>query len=322
MAGLIQATDGNFYGTTPYGPLDYADGTVFRITPDGTFTTLLTFDFTDGAGPLGGVIQATDGNLYGAAWLSDTIYQITLSGTLTTLYKFCTLSGCADGQFPESGLVQGTDGNLYGAAWLSDTIYQITLSGTLTTLYKFCTLSGCADGQFPESGLVQGTDGNLYGTTTFGGAHGSGTVFKISLSGTLTTLDSFCARSACADGADPFTGLIQATDGNLYGVTASGGAASTCEPFGRCATAFRITPTGTLTTLQRFCPQGSCADGEYPFGGLAQATNGAIYGTAQGNQPRLRLRLRDPLRLVRRPGPVCGNPAGFRRSGDAGQHPG
>jgi uncharacterized repeat protein (TIGR03803 family) len=232
MAGLIQATDGNFYGTTPYGPLDYADGTVFRITPSGTFTTLLTFDFTDGAGPLAGLIQATDGNLYGTAWLSDTIYQI-------------------------------------------------TLSGTLTTLYKFCTLSGCPDGTFPESGLIQATDGNLYGTTTFGGAHGSGTVFKISLSGTLTTLYSFCSRTACADGADPFTGLMQATDGNLYGVTAAGGATSTCEPFNRCGTAFRVTTSGTLTTLQRFCPQGSCANGEYPFGGLVQATNGAIYGTAQ-----------------------------------------
>ena len=292
-AGLIQAMDGNLYGTTEYGGT-YGYGMVFKISLSGTLTTLYSFcaqsGCADGSSPVAGLVQATDGNFYGTtqnggANGSGTVFQITATGTLTSLHSF---NYSVDGIGPLGGLIQATDGNLYGTNWLGGsssgglgTVFQITLSGALTTLHVFCLESGCPDGQFPESWLVQGTDGDLYGTTTFGGAHGDGTVFQISLSGTLTTLYSFCSLTGCADGADPFTGLIQATDGNFYGVTASGGATSTCEPFGRCGTAFQITPTGTLTTLQTFCPKGDCLDGEFPFGGLLQATNGAIYGTTQ-----------------------------------------
>jgi uncharacterized repeat protein (TIGR03803 family) len=286
-AGLIQGTDGNLYGTTESGG-SYGYGTVFKITLSGTLTTLYSFcsqsNCTDGYSPVTGLVQATDGNFYGttqygpSGYIFGTVFKITPSGVLTTLHSF---TGGTDGGGTVAGLIQASDGNLYGTAWFSNTIFQVTLSGTLTTIYKFCSQSGCPDGSSPQSGLIQATDGNLYGTTRFGGANGKGTVFKISLGGTLATLYSFCSQTACADGENPAAGLIQATDGNFYGVTLSGGATSTCEPFGQCGTAFQITPSGTLTTIHSFCPQGSCLDGEYPFGGLVQDTNGAIYGTAQ-----------------------------------------
>src|SRR5580658_10701602 len=100
----------------------------------------------------------------------------------------------------------------------------MTPSGTLTTLYGFCSDANCTDGSFPAAGLVQGKDGSLYGTTEGGGANDGGTVFKLTPSGTLTTLYSFCSQASCADGKQPYAGLVQATDGNFYGTTGFGGA--------------------------------------------------------------------------------------------------
>ena len=91
---------------------------------------------------------------------------------------------------------------------------------TFTTLVNF----NGTDGENPfYTSLVQGTDGNLYGTTPYGGANDAGTVFKMTPSGTLTTLYSFCAQSGCADGETPQTGLVLGTDGNFYGTTYAGG---------------------------------------------------------------------------------------------------
>jgi len=157
---------------------------------------------------------------------------------------------------------------------------------TFTTLHSF----GYTDGAYPfTSRLIQATDGNLYGTTTYGGTSsngaacsvGCGTVFKITPAGTLTSLYSFCSRTNCTDGSDPYAGLIQATDGNFYGTTYSGGANSnsTYCPAG-CGTVFKITTAGTLTTLYSFCSQANCADGYAPGAGLVQATDGNFYGTA------------------------------------------
>ena len=120
-----------------------------------------------------------------------------------------------------------------------------------------------------------------------GGIYGGGTIFKISPSGTLTTLYSFCAQSGCADGNVPNAGLVLATDGNFYGTTYLGGANS-CMISGTnygCGTVFKITPSGTLTTLYSFCAQSGCADGEGPRAGLVQATNGKLYGTTYYGGP-------------------------------------
>jgi uncharacterized repeat protein (TIGR03803 family) len=296
-AGLVQATNGNFYGTTNQGGAN-GQGTVFKITPGGTLTTLYSLcsqtNCTDGADPEAGLVQAANGDLYGTTERGGsinnggTVFRITPGGTLTTLYSFCSQSGCPDGAGP-GGLAQATDGNLYGTTasggangggggGYAGTVFRITPGGTLTTLYSFCSQSGCADGADPD-GLVQDTNGDFYGTTSSGGANGYGTVFKIAPSGTLTTLYSFCTQSGCPDGANPYAGLVQANDGNLYGTTTFGGANA---GGGYAGTVFRITPGGTLTTLYSFCSQTNCADGAGPFDGLVQDTNGDFYGTTYG----------------------------------------
>ena len=135
----------------------------------------------------------------------------------------------------------------------------------MTALHDF---AGSDDGAGPYAGVVEAAKGNFYGTTTGGGAHGAnGTVFAITPAGTKTTLHSF----AGSDGANPYGGLIQATDGNFYGTTAFGGNGG--------GTVFKITAAGTLTTLHNFCPGDNCSDGAESLAALVQATDGRLYGT-------------------------------------------
>jgi uncharacterized repeat protein (TIGR03803 family) len=198
------------------------------------------------------------------------------SVTFTTLHSF----DYKDGARPTTGLVQATNGDLYaptrgGGPNHAGTIFKITPGGTLTTLYNFCALGNpCEDGESPLAGLVQAANGDLYGTTSFDGAHGHGTVFNITLGGTLTTLYSFCSISNCTDGAGGTYGaLVHGTNGDFYGTTLGGGAN------GFFGTVFKITPTGTLTTLYSFCSQTGYTDGDNPTAGLIQATDGDFYGT-------------------------------------------
>ena len=141
---------------------------------------------------------------------------------------------------------------------------------TLTTLHNFAGQPN--GGAIPYAKLVRGTDGNFYGTTHSGGTDNDGTVFKMTPSGTLTVLHSFTAQG---DGTEPSAGLIQASDGNFYGTT-GGDSSGNCAA-GDCGTVFKITPSGTLTTLYIFRPgQG---DGGYPRDALVQASDGNFYGT-------------------------------------------
>ena len=123
---------------------------------------------------------------------NGTIFKITPNGALTTLYRFCSQSGCTDGNSPYGALVQATNGDLYGATEIGGanctfpytgcgTVFKITPSGTLTTLYSFCAQSGCPDGQQPATALIQATNGDLFGTASLGGADGDGTVFSLSV---------------------------------------------------------------------------------------------------------------------------------------------
>jgi uncharacterized repeat protein (TIGR03803 family) len=292
IAGLVQATNGNFYGTTNGGG-NNGGGTLFEITPAGTLTVLHQFcslaACADGGAPQGALVQSTDGKFYGTtagggAHGSGTVFKITADGTLTTLYSFCSLAACADGINPYRALLQATDGNFYGTTTSGGnkngggTLFEITPAGTLTVLHRFCAKAVCADGGAPEGALVQSTDGKFYGTTVGGGAHGLGTVFKITAGGRLTTLYSFCSQTNCSDGTEPQAGLVQATDGNFYGTTAFlGTTGGSCGTSG-CGTIFKITPGGTLTTLHIF--KGTDGpDGARPIGGLMQATDGNLYGT-------------------------------------------
>jgi uncharacterized repeat protein (TIGR03803 family) len=262
---LVQATDGNLYGTTWAGGHGYG---VFFVIDSGTVTPLHSFESSDGAFPNSGLVQTSNGDFYGTthgggAHGYGTVFEITSAGSVTTLHSFRS----SDGAQPWAGLVQGTDGNFYGTTYAGGahnygTVFKITPSGGLTTLHSFSS----TDGAYPNAGLVQATSGNFYGTTDNGGTYNYGTVFEITPTGKLTTLHSF----DYSDGANPNASLV-ASDGNFYGTTWEGGA----DGYG---TVFEMTPAGALTTLQSF----NWSDGAMPYSeGLAQGTDGNFYGTVQ-----------------------------------------
>jgi len=301
--------DGNLYGTTSEGGA-YQHGTVYKITPAGDLTTLHSFcsqsNCPDGWFPIAQLIQATDGNFYGTAseggtvnpeclYGCGTIFRISPSGLMRVLHRFCAdmQPDCLDGQDPFGPLVQATDGNFYGTTYFGGkfewgTVFRLTPEGVLTTLYTFCPGEGtCPDGSSPSSGLIQASDGNLYGTTSGDNVlpdcslnQGCGTVFKMTLDGTLTTIYNFCAQTDCTDGRNPFAGLVQASDGNLYGATRGGGANANSNCQQGCGTFFKITTGGELTTIYSFCSQTNCADGSQPSATPIQGTDGNFYGTA------------------------------------------
>jgi uncharacterized repeat protein (TIGR03803 family) len=298
---LMQGVDGNLYGTTSAGGTreSHMGGTVFKITPVGTLTTLFSFacgsrQCIHGGAPTDGLILGIDGLLYGTTstggssifiegtcdfWGCGSIFRIAPSGDyLSTLYSFDS----TDGDAPNN-LVLAPDGDLYGTtitggANFGGTFFKRSANGTVTTLYDF------ANANQPH-GVIQATDGNFYGTTYEGGVNcktqgGCGTAFRITPNGKLTTLYSFCSQPNCADGSYPDATLIQASDGNLYGTVGNGGN-NGCFNLG-CGTVFKITSTGVFSTLYAFCAQPDCADGGAPVG-LVQATDGYFYGaTAYG----------------------------------------
>jgi uncharacterized repeat protein (TIGR03803 family) len=267
FAALTQGPDGNFYGTAFQGGA-YDNGTVFKITPAGAFTTLVSLNITNGDLPYAGLTLATDGNFYGATYQGPTkgsLFKMTPGGLLTTIYTF---TGTNDGGFPYASLVQAADGNLYGTTHKNDpnrfgTVFRITTNGIFTTLVPF----GSTNGAFPYAALARGADGNLFGATAFGGSSSNGTIFKISPAGQFTNIYSF---SGGYDGAQPMAALFQASDGNLYGTTAKGGA------YG-LGTIFRMLPDGTIMTLAHF----NGFNGANPRTPLADGPNGILYGTTQ-----------------------------------------
>jgi uncharacterized repeat protein (TIGR03803 family) len=298
--GVVQATNGNLYGTTQEGGTP-GGGTVFEITLSGVLTTLYNFctqsNCSDGYFPVAAMIEGADGNFYGTTEFGGTndggtVFKISPRGALTTLYSFCAQSNCADGARPLAGLVQGIDGNFYGTTYYGGsgnggncfdgesygcgTVFQITRQGTLTTLYSFCADANCTDGSYPYATLLQGNNGDFYGTTALGGTGvckgGCGTVFQMTPNNILTRLYSFCHQTDC--GQLPLAGLVEATDGNLYGTTELGGSFNS-------GTLFEIVPQGA-STLHSFCAHTRCSDGKYPDGGLVQATDGNFYGTTAG----------------------------------------
>jgi uncharacterized repeat protein (TIGR03803 family) len=276
LTPLLLANDGNFYGTAAFGPGIQIDGTAFRMSPAGTVTVLHTFaGTTDGSVPVTALIQAADGNLYGTTNYSDngdtvgTIYKMTLDGTETVLHTLSLFQ--TEGDSPQGALIQAADGNFYGTARYGGTgnigtIFRIDYAGTLTVMHSFAG----SDGIFPTSGLIQATDGNFYGTTNTGGTgkpFGSGTVYRMTADGTVTTLHAFTGGD---DGGFPIGPLIQGSDGNLYGTTSLGGAFNG-------GAIFRVTLDGVLTVLHSFGE--TPADGVNPTAGLLQGRDGNLYGT-------------------------------------------
>ena len=287
VAGLIQASDGYFYGTTYYGGTSDS-GTIFRADSSGNLTTLYSFSGgDDGFGPDAPLIQATDGNFYSTAigggnlsceiWPvtgCGTIFRIDSSGNLTTLYSF---SGGTDGANPIEALLQVDDGSFYGTTVFGGdascsvsgylgcgSIFKIDTAGNFTVLHDF---SGGAEGGVPISALIQATDGDFYGTATAGGNiscsviasgenyptyNGCGTVFKMDSAGNVVALYSFAGSPN--DGSNPFASLLEGSDGYFYGTTRWGGSES-CSNYtndGGCGTVFQLAgPNGPLPQLRR-----------------------------------------------------------------------
>jgi uncharacterized repeat protein (TIGR03803 family) len=189
---LVQTEAGEFWGLTDVGGADNF-GTVYTYN-SGTFTTVLSFDGSNGSYPdYGALVQDTSGNFYGTTSQGGayttcgdtsgcgTVFKVTSGGVLTTLHSFGSSS--ADGAAPLGGLGYGTDGNFYGAAEAGGTnndgvLFNITPGGTLTTLHSF----DGTDGKDPLAALLQATNGIFYGTTEAGGTSSDGTVFSVSLS--------------------------------------------------------------------------------------------------------------------------------------------
>ena len=280
-AGVVQARDGNFYGTT-YAGGSNGVGVLYQVTPAGTLTYLTSFNDVSvpGANPVGTLTEGLDGLLYGTAQYggSDnygTVYRVTVpAGTATT---FATITGGLAGYYPQSDLIQARDSNFYGTtlsggAYNNGTFFRITPAGVFTTLYSF---TGSADGGSPIRGVVQGIDGAFYGATQTGGGYASGALYRLVVSGdtaNITALHSF--ETLLGEGMTPDGSLVAATDGNLYGTTSAGGAYNS-------GTVFRVTTTGGFATVYSFT-NGTAGDGGFPVGGLTIGNDGKLYGTTAG----------------------------------------
>lgn len=276
-AKLTLGSDGNLYGITQCGGA-HGDGSVFKMA-SGVFSTNYSFaeSSSDHSGnPVAPLIQGRNGVFYGTTYwgwdCSGSAFAVTSTGTFTLLTDFdCGIPGV--GSVVIAPLIQGSDGNLYGTTFVGGTnncgtVFQLALSGNLNPLYSF---TGGLDGANPQAGLVQDKSGYLYGTTSRGGSFGNGTVFKMATNGNLIWVVSFNGTNGSNGGygipAFLEASLIQASDGNLYGVAPSGGT------FGD-GTVFQINTNGLLAVLHSF--QGS--DGANPFG-LMQGRDGNLYGT-------------------------------------------
>jgi uncharacterized repeat protein (TIGR03803 family) len=281
--GLLLASDGNFYGTTPSYGAD--NGTIFRITPTGTLTTIYRFSgLADEGNPLAALIQGSDGNLYGttAGGLPNeygTVFKVTLDGTLTTLFVFTYDSATAtwpNGNAPEAALVEGPDGNFYGTTTSGGrqnggssalgTIFKMSPAGDLLGSFP---VYGFLDISIPNAPLVLGTDGAFYSTAyQSGGVVGAGAVYQFSAAGVVTVLHGF---NDTPDGGTPNGGLVLGSDGNFYGTTEYGGAS-------HLGTAYRISQGGTYQELISF----DSSNGAQPYGQMIEATDGNFYGTTVG----------------------------------------
>jgi len=210
QGNLIQASDGFLYGMNSGGGKNNV-GTIFRVALGGAYTVVRHLTYaTDGGNPVGSLVQANDGNLYGIMANGGKIFQLTLSGTFNVIH---TLSG-SEGSNATGSLIQGIDGNLYGTCSdgginYSGTIFQVSLGGAYKVIKM---LNATTDGRMPKGNLLQGPDGMLYGLTSIGGTYNTGTIFKITTGGNLTVLRHL---NVVADGGNPYGSLIFAPVNNL-----------------------------------------------------------------------------------------------------------
>ncbi len=243
----------------------------------------------DGHQPYAGLIQGTDGALYGTTFSGGSenagiIFKVMPDGSGSTpIYNFTASQSDPGGAVNPFGLVQGVDGALYGVTGFGGTkgygmVFKISTDGTgYTVLHEFGMQS--TSGYEPAAGLAVGSDGFLYGTTQFGGANGAGGVFKLAPDGTGFQ-DLYEFGDFPGDGQAPQATLLPGNDGQLYGTTSHGGASAVGGVSG-LGTVFRLsTNGGSATILHSFLP--ADGDGQYPCGaGLAQGPDGTLYGVTQ-----------------------------------------
>ena len=276
---LIYGSDGYLYGTTTTAAYKLkADGTEFRV------LHLFTGVAGDGGIPVVGLVEATNGSLYGTTssggtgW--GTIFKLNKDGSgYTVVYQF---TGYAPGTFahsggnPNSGLIEASDGKLYGTALTSTSlagpapgvVYRVNQNGSGYTVLRVFNFN---DGAYPTAGLMEGSDGMLYGTTSRGGAGGFGTVFKMNKDGSgHLILHSFDGPKG-ADGSNPSTQLLEGSDGTLYGATAG-------DSVNDLGTVYKILKDGSgYTVLHNFTR--NAGEGSSPRGRLLEGRDGALIGT-------------------------------------------
>jgi uncharacterized repeat protein (TIGR03803 family) len=228
QGNLLPSTNNTFLGTTTHGGGTNDGGTVFSVDADGNLTTLARFGGTNGASPMGSLVRAADGAIFGTTssegqFARGTVFRITPAGLVEVLHSF---QGAADGAGPQGGLTMGPGGLLYGttagggtndtATGGDGTIFSITPAGVFTTLYMFTNTIGAQ----PFATLLPGLNGSLLGTTALGGTSHDGAIFAVTTAGVVTNIYSFHGGT---DGASPKGGLTLATNGNFYGVTSAKG---------------------------------------------------------------------------------------------------
>ena len=307
-AELLQASDGNFYGTTVYGGSGLCRnsggsiigcGTVFRMTPQGAVTNLHSFLFSpktntapNGVYPIAGLIQATDGFLYGVT--SDggkygcngslgcgTLFRISTSGSFKMLHQFCNNQSCPnsiEGGGPKAHLIQLPNKLLCGTTAQGGSANQGTLfcastGGGVETLHDFDRSNG-TDGVDPEGALLAGADGTtLYGTTISGGENGGGTVFAYA-NKAITILHTFDSAESSTPNTYffPMGALIFGATGKLYGTTYSGGTAGCIYALNTNGSGFSPSPVFNGNNAAN-------ALAGFPVAGLTLARDGFMYGT-------------------------------------------
>ena len=266
--GLTLGRDSLLYGTTNSGGTS-GNGTIFKMTWDGKVTTLRELNGGDEAVPLAPPIQSLHGEFYGTAAGQGNdpgiVYKIDSWGTYSVVHTFIG----ADGQDPAAPLVQGTDYWFYGVTQVGGAnnvgaIFRVNSTGQFERLFSF---DRAAHGMQPVA-LIQGNDGNFYGMTYAGGSCNEGVAFKMTPAHAVTVLHNFCSQAD--DGGGPLGGLIQGSDGFLYGITGSGGTRMS-------GVLFRLSTSGQFTVLHSF---------DRPTGiapvSLIQHTNGSLYGMTAG----------------------------------------
>jgi uncharacterized repeat protein (TIGR03803 family) len=261
---MTQARDGDLYGQM-YSGGQNGYGTAWKVTPTGTFDILWDFTFPASNNAFGGLTLALDGNFYGVDPFGGTnnvgyVFKLTPTGTFSIVYSF---NNNTDGGYTGEPLTLGPDGNLYGLDGYNCYFYKITVStGAFSIVTKNCPQGG-------YYGLTLGADGKFYGVTFNGGANNKGSVFNMTTAGKITTLHSFTGT----DGQNPVGLLVQASDGNLYGVTSETSASSDTGVL------YKISPSGTFAVVHTFNPDGS--EGTNFAAGLVVATDGNLYGVTQ-----------------------------------------